>query len=937
MKKVLIVLGIVLTIIIASLVVIPIVFKDDIQKALDETMDESLNAKAFYDVNKFGISLISNFPDLTVSLGDFGIVGIDEFSQDTLASIKNFQVTVDLMSVVSGDQILVEEILLEEPKISILVLENGKANYDIAKPSEEVAVENSEEAATVESSEMSIGVERWAITNGQVAYRDESMDFFLSLQELDHEGTGDFTLDIFDLSTRTSVEAISLGFEEVTYLSDKRLEADITLNMDLSKMQFTFMENSISLNEFTIGADGFITMPNDDIEMDITFEGTDISLISILSLVPGVYQEYLDGVSAAGDLNFDGIVKGIFNENSMPEISANLSITNGSISYSEFNLPMESIDIQTNFNYPSADLSETSFNIDKFSMLVDGEQVDAYLKFKNLDNYTWDFGFEGNADLEKITSIIPLEGMVLRGKINAGLSSAGELSWVEAEQYDKLATAGQLKITDFYFESTDLPQGFGIANADLSFNPSQIELTQFNATSGSSDFNLSGRISNYIGYGLNDELLLGSLSLQSSLLNLDEFVPESESEEETIEQDTSTLEVIRIPENIDFTFASAIEKIIFTNLEMSDFSGSVLIKDGAMRLEENSFNMLDGVFEVTGSYETKDLEEPKYDFGFKIKDLSIAGAFESFSTIQQYVPIAKQVTGTFSTDFNVNGLLGNDMMPLMDEINLAGLVNVAQASLSKGDFVSKLNSVAAFSGGSAASSSGSPISIKDVLIQTSIKDGRLFIEPFSLNVNGQEATLGGSNTLDGKLDYSMLVKEIPTGVLGAALNSAVGSLAGGQKLVSDKIDVDLGIGGTYDDVVVKLLRTSPSGAESGAAAAFKEQITSKVDDQKAKAEEELERKKEEQRQKIISEAESNAEKIRSEGKSSAEKVREEGYAAADKLISDAGSNPIKKRVAQEAAKKLRAETDKKADAIELEANSKADKIVADAKEKAAKI
>ena len=935
MKKFLIVLGILFVLLFAAIIVLPIVFKDDIQQALDDTMDESLNAKVYYNPDQFSISLLTNFPDLTVSLGDFGVVGVDVFSQDTLVSVNSFDVTVDLMSAVNGEQIVVREILLSEPKINVLVLEDGSANYDIAKPSAEVP-EEEETTESAGSSELSIGIERWAITNAQVKYSDESLNFFTTIDGLNHEGSGDFTLDIFDLQTQTVVDALSLGFEGVEYLSKKRLEADITLNMNLPEMRFTFKENSIKLNAFAMGADGFVAMPGEDIVMDITFGGNDIDLKSILSLIPGVYQEYLTGVSAEGQIDFDGIVKGTFNETSMPKVAANLSVVDGSIAYSEFNIPMEAINIQANFDYPSADLTETSFNIDKFAMLVDGEQLEAYLKFRDLENFTWDFGFDGSADLEKITKIVPLEDMTLKGKIKAGLRSAGAMAMVEAEQYDQLATSGRFRVDGFYFESPDFPQGFGISTADLTFNPSDITLAKFDASTGATDLSLTGNINNYLAFALNDELLLGSLSLQSDLLDLNELMPETTEETETVE-DTTSLEVIKVPENIDFTFASSIARINFTDLKIENFEGKVLIKDGAIILDQNSFEMLDGSFELTGSYATKDLEQPKYDFGFKVSDLSIARAFESFSTVQKYVPIAEQVTGTFSTNFDVNGLLGSDMMPLMDEINLAGLVNVAQASLSKGDFVSKLNSVAAFNGGGSSDEPKQPISIKDVLIQTAIKDGHLFVEPFNLNVNGQEATLGGSNTLDGKLDYSMLIKEIPTGAVGSALNSAIGSLTGAQNLVADKIDIDLGIGGTYDDVSINLLSTSASGTGSGAAAAFKEQMTTKVDEEKAKAEAELERKKEEQRQKIIAEAQATAESIRTEGKNSADKVREEGYAAADKLVADAGSNPIKKRVAQEAAKKLRTEADKKAQGIEDGANKKADQLVAEAEEKAAKI
>ncbi|MEM7297657.1 MAG: hypothetical protein AAF391_05260 [Bacteroidota bacterium] len=540
MKKFLIILGVVFVVIIAAIIVLPIIFKDDIQQALDETLDESLNAKVYYDVDAFNLSLITHFPDITVSMGDFGVVGINEFSEDTLVSVANFEVTVDLTSVISGDQIVVKEILLDQPQILVLVLPDGSANYDIAKASGETEVpkeETPEETSTEDGGELSVGIERWAIVDGQLIYQDQSMNFYTELLGLNHEGSGDFTLDIFDLTTTTRIESVSMGFEGVEYASNKTIEADLNLNMNLPEMQFSFLDNRVAINDFAVEAEGNISMPGEDINMDITFGGKDISLKSILSLIPGVYQEeYLAGVAASGEINFGGYVKGTFNETSMPQVAANLSVSDGAISYAEYNIPMEQINIETSFDYPSADLTETSFNVDRFSMLVDGEKLEAYLKFKNLENFNWDFGFEGNADLEKITRIVPLEGMTLRGKINAGLKTAGQMSDVEAERYDALPTSGNMSIDQFYFQSADLTQGFEITKANLSFNPSRIALDQFDAKSGNSDFQMKGDINNYLGFALSDELLTGSLTFTSKVIDLNEFMPEGETEEEVVEE-----------------------------------------------------------------------------------------------------------------------------------------------------------------------------------------------------------------------------------------------------------------------------------------------------------------------------------------------------------------------------------------------------------------
>ncbi len=61
------------------------------------------------------------------------IVGIGDFEGDTLISWKDFEATVDVMTVIRGEQISVRKILLDQPRIHALVLSNGKANWDITK------------------------------------------------------------------------------------------------------------------------------------------------------------------------------------------------------------------------------------------------------------------------------------------------------------------------------------------------------------------------------------------------------------------------------------------------------------------------------------------------------------------------------------------------------------------------------------------------------------------------------------------------------------------------------------------------------------------------------------------------------------------------------------------------------------------------------------
>ncbi|MEP2509876.1 MAG: outer membrane integrity protein, partial [Reichenbachiella sp.] len=107
MKKLAKIFGIILVIFLAIIIVLPIIFKDDIKQVIDEAIAENVNAKVYYDPDGFSLSLIPNFPNFTFSMNDFGIAGINEFEGDTLLNVGSFEFIIDVMSVINGEQVAI--------------------------------------------------------------------------------------------------------------------------------------------------------------------------------------------------------------------------------------------------------------------------------------------------------------------------------------------------------------------------------------------------------------------------------------------------------------------------------------------------------------------------------------------------------------------------------------------------------------------------------------------------------------------------------------------------------------------------------------------------------------------------------------------------------------------------------------------------------------
>ncbi len=145
-------------------------------------------------------------------------------------------------------------------------------------------------------------------------------------------------------------------------------------------------------------------------------------------------------------------------------------------------------------------------------------------------------------------------------------------------------------MTAFKFTMKDMPD-VNITQTEMVFDPRKIELKNTSGTIGKSDFNVTGAISNYIGYALgNNETIKGNVDFRSNLLDLNEFM--TDTEETPAADDTTSFGVIPIPQNIDFIFRSNIKTVKMMDYNITNAAGDIILKDGVANLSGLRFNML---------------------------------------------------------------------------------------------------------------------------------------------------------------------------------------------------------------------------------------------------------------------------------------------------------------------------------------------------------
>lgn len=903
LKWILYVIGGLFVLLIAAALIIPVFFKDDIKAAIEREIAKSVNAEVVFD--DVSLSLFSNFPNVTTGVVGLGVLNRAPFEGEVLFAARKFEVEVNLKDILFGDELRVKGISIVDPIVNIHVLKDGRANYDIAIPSEDTVTTETEEAG-----EFSFGIDHWEVVNADVSYVDESLPYRLVIKGLNHSGSGDFTQDVFDLRTQTKADTVTTAFDGVEYLTNKKVDIDATITISDEFSKYTFKENRVKVNDFAMEFDGFVTMQGDDIGLDLTFKTPENSFKSLLSLVPGIYTEGFEDIKTSGDLAFNGAIKGVYNETSMPgfnvtlnvtdamfqypdlptaisninidllvdnkdgvientvvdlkkmhldfgsnpvdaraliskmypthidaslsarlnlgeltsmfpmeglemkgnysvnlsakgvydslkktlpSVNATMALANGYVKSADFPIPLERISFSSTVQNKSGKMSETVIDVKDFQMLMDGEQLAADLHLEDLENYKWDLKLNGGIDLEKITKVFPLQGIEMAGKIKANVQTKGTYADLEAGRYDRMPTSGTASAVDFRYAMTDMPE-VKLSEARMAFDPRKINLQNVEGTVGRSDFSANGSLSNYLGFVMGNGIIKGQVNLKSNLLDLNEFMTEEETGD--VEEETESYGVIPIPKNIDFVFSSTIQKVKLMDYDITKASGDVIVRGGVADLRNLRFNMLGGSFVVNGSYNTKDVNHPKYDLALKIDNVSMKDAANTSSLVRTYAPVAGLVDGKFSTDFKVNGELGQDMMPVLSTVNGEGLIKVAQAALTGSKLISGITAVTKLN-------DTDNVTMKDVLMSATLKNGKLSVKPFDVKVGSYKTTVAGATSLDGTIDYTLKM-DVPAGKLGEEFNSLVSRYTG-NKTSSSTIPLTIGLKGSYDDPKASLV------------------------------------------------------------------------------------------------------------------------------------
>jgi hypothetical protein len=911
-KKILLGFLIFFVVLIAAAAAVPFLFKGRIVEMTKAEINKSVNAKV--DFTGVSLSLLRSFPDFSLSLKGLTVIGLDEFDGIQLAGGEAVDIKLDLMSVISASRpVEIKSIRLKKPDIHVYVLEDGRANYDIVKPATEAPTEPAAPAA--DYSGLKIELDDYGISGGKLIYDDRSLDVYVEAHNINHRGTGNFTIDIYDLDTYTTIEELTVEYGSVAYLVKAKATLSAIFNIDQPNSKYTLKDNNLLINALSLKGDGYVQLDGDDIRMDLAFNTPENDFKSLWSMIPYAYIEGYENVKADGQFTLVGEVKGTYNgeREEYPSFRFESSVTNGNVQYPGMPLSISSINAQIGINSPSSNFDDLTVDVPQFSMKLGTNPFAANFNLKTpISDPDVKAEAKGIINLAELAQAFPMEGVQeLSGIITADLRIDSRLSVIEQERYEDVNMDGNLKLQQMNYQAEGLPS-VKLKNVQMAFTPRHVRLDDFDAMLGKSDVKASGTIDNILAYFspkktmkgklrvrsnyfdagewvtaeeeaaaspapspkpssanapattappatvepqifdrfdfsldaeakkmvyesytitnaiargnikpnrlavshlsgkigdsdfkaegvitdlfrylFEDGVLGGQLALESNYFNLNQFMegeaapassspsaggtaPAGNTGGSAGSSSSEGYGVIPIPPNIDMDMTARIGKVVYTNITLENVQGKLLIADEAIIFDDVTARGLGGALAMSGSYDTKDINNPAFSFKYDLQRLDFQQAFNTFNTFQQLAPIGQFMKGTFSSSMLMDGTLGSDMMPKLESLTVEGFletINGVIDGFAPAKSIGQMLNVDYFTEG---------IRVVNTRNWFEVQNGVLELKEYDAKLKDINMRIGGTYSLTNKLNLKIKAK-VPRKLLeknavGAAASTGFGLL-----------------------------------------------------------------------------------------------------------------------------------------------------------------
>lgn len=319
----------------------------------------------------------------------------------------------------------------------------------------------------------------------------------------------------------------------------------------------------------------------------------------------------------------------------------------------------------------------------------------------------------------------------------------------------------------------------------VKFNTNDITLTDANLHLGQSNFVLNGKIYQIRQAMLRGGKLKGEFSMASDYIDCNQLMQalnsgmlyseqQSSAPDNNIQHEagiallnTETLadsissavidttdQLFVIPDYLDMTLSTNAKLIDFNDLKLENVKGAIILRDQSINLSNLAMHSNIGCGNLTMVYTAKNRQSASAGFDLDMEDVLVDKLIGLYPAIDTLVPMLRSFEGVVDCQMTATCQIDSTLSVILPSLHSACYLHGENMVLLDGETFTEISKTLMFK-------NKKRNVIDSISVDLSIKDNKIEVFPFLVQMDRYKVAVGGTHNLDMTFNYHLSVLKSP--------------------------------------------------------------------------------------------------------------------------------------------------------------------------------
>lgn len=736
-RKILFYLVLALVVLLLSLTASVFLFKDKIIRQFIEEANKNLQTPV--KIGQMDVSVFEKFPQISIVLHDV-YVEDSHPGQYPLLTASTIAFQLHPLELWRGNY-TIRGVLIDNSETNLRIDSKGQNNYTIFKASDS---DNAGDGSgvTIELNHVDLKRTRFHYVDlhdqKNMTFTSDALD--ASIHSVQH---------VYHVKTHGQLTTETLNIGGSHYLAGKNFTIDSDLTYDDQNLLLTIHPSTFALKQSSFAMRGSYGWKGDNV-VDLTVDGQDTDIQTIVSLLPESATRGLQRYQSKGDVYFSSTLKGVIGRGKSPTFSVRFGFDNATIYHPEYKSRIEGATLEGSF--ASADISDMSgatLVLKNVQGKLNNESFVADFVLQNFNDPEVICHFKGRVDAGSLLDFYPVENISdVSGHLFADVSFEGRVGLLKRRTTaQKVSTQGTIELQDIRLKFGADKVLLDGMRGNLQFSNNDLALSNVSGKLGNSDFLLNGFFKNIITFLLFENQPIGiETDLKSNYIDMNQLLAIG------FGQPTSQREqayAFSISKNINLNFNCDVKALSYKRFHATNLKGDLLVKNEMAVSRNIRLHAMGGDMTLSGIVDAKNRKAIDMVSTCKVSGVYLDSAFYVFENFQQNFIEDKHLRGRAYADVNLEMTL-KPSLKLFPETLIADIsVAIKGGELNNFEPMQKLNRYV-------NDQELSRLRFSDIRNDIHIENKTIYIPQMEIRTNVTSLRVSGTHTFDQQIDYRII-------------------------------------------------------------------------------------------------------------------------------------------------------------------------------------